>query len=83
MLFMNMFMAEAFMHLTIQTIQITIQSQRTQGFCVADFATLSDDRGSRLKFFLLFNRDTEPSIRKFGELTRSKIFGILQTVLSH
>ena len=31
------------------------QLQRTQGFCVADFATLSDERTSCSKTFLLFN----------------------------
>ena len=30
------------------------QSQKTQGFCVADFATLSDERRSRSKIFPLF-----------------------------
>ena len=30
------------------------QSQKTQAFCVADFATLSDERRSRSKIFLLF-----------------------------
>ena len=33
------------------------QSQKTQGFRVADFATLSDKRRSRLKIFLLFKMD--------------------------
>ena len=36
---------------------VTIQSQKTQGFRVADFETLSDERRSRLKIFLLFNLD--------------------------
>ena len=31
-----------------------MQSQKTQGFCVANFATLSDERRSRSKVFLLF-----------------------------
>ena len=33
------------------------QSQKTQGFRVADFATLSDERRSRSKIFLPFNMD--------------------------
>ena len=33
------------------------QSQKTQGFCVADFVTLSDERRSRSKIILLFNMD--------------------------
>ena len=32
-----------------------VQSQKTQRFRVADFATLSDERMSRSKIFLLFN----------------------------
>ena len=35
----------------------TGHSQKTQGFCVADFATLFDERTSRSKAFLLFNTD--------------------------
>ena len=35
----------------------TTQSQKTQGFRVADFAMLSDERWLRLKIFLLFNMD--------------------------
>ena len=31
------------------------QSQKTQGFCVADFAMLSDERRLRSEVFLLFN----------------------------
>ena len=34
-----------------------IQSQKTEGFCVADFATLSDERKSRSKIVLMFNTD--------------------------
>ena len=34
---------------------LRIQSQKTQGFCVADFGTLSDERRSRSKIVLLFN----------------------------
>ena len=47
-------------YITIAAINCTrhsLQSQKTQGFCVADFATLSDERRSRSKFFLLFNMD--------------------------
>ena len=36
------------------------QSQKTQGFCVADFATLSDERRSRSKIFPLFIWIKEP-----------------------
>ena len=42
---------------TIQFLELIIQSQKTQGFCVADFATLSDKRRSRSKIVLLFNKD--------------------------
>ena len=49
----------------------------TQGFCVADFATLSDVRRSRSKIVLLI-RIKEPCVLKFEVLTRSKILGILQ-----
>ena len=48
-------------------------------FRVADFTTLPDERRSRSKINLLFNMDKEPYFRKFEELTRSKILGILQT----
>ena len=33
------------------------QSQKTPDFCVADFATLSDERKSRSKISLLFDMD--------------------------
>ena len=56
-----------------------IQSQKTQGFCVADFATLSDERRSRSKIFLLFIWIKEPCVRKFEGLARSKLLGISQT----
>ena len=36
-------------------MKLLLQSQKTQGFCVANFATLSAERMSRLKLFLLFN----------------------------
>ena len=57
------------------------QSQKTQGFCVADFPTLSDERRSRSKIFLLFILIKEPCIRKFERLARSKLLGISQTEL--
>ena len=38
----------------LSTIAFLVQSQKTQGFCVADFATLSDERRSRSKIFPLF-----------------------------
>ena len=56
-----------------------IQSQKAQGFCVADFATLSDERRSRSKLFLLFIWIKEPCVRKFEGLVRSKRLGISQT----
>ena len=37
-----------------------VQSQKTQGFCVADFATLSDETRSRSKIFPLFIWIKEP-----------------------
>ena len=57
------------------------QSQKTQGFCVADFETLSDERRSRSKIFLLFIWIKEPCVRKFEieGLARSKLLGISQT----
>ena len=33
------------------------QSQKTEGFCVANFVTLSDERRSRSKTVLLFNTE--------------------------
>ena len=39
------------------------QLQETQGFCVAEFATLSDERISRSKIFPLWIK--EPGGRKF------------------
>ena len=59
----------------------SIQSQKTQGFCVADFATLSDERRSRSKIFLLFIWIKEPCVGKFEGLVRSKFLGISQTIL--
>ena len=62
------------------SIQCTLfQSQKTQGFCVADFATLSDERKSRSKIFPLFIWMNETWVRKFEGLERSKRLGISQT----
>ena len=58
---------------------LTVQSQKTQGFYVADFATLSDEIRSRSKIFLLFIWIKEPCVRKFEGLARSKLLGISQT----
>ena len=58
---------------------ITRQSQKTQGFCVADFATLSDEIRSRSKIFSLLIWINEPCVRKFEGLERSKLLGISQT----
>ena len=55
------------------------QSQKTQGFCVADFVTLSDERKSRSKIFPLFIWIKEPCVRKFEGLERLKNRGISQT----
>ena len=43
---------------------VGIQSQKTQAFCVADFATLSDKRKSRSKIFLLLKTDNNPCVSK-------------------
>ena len=61
----------------------TFQSQKIQGFCVADFATLSDERRSRSKLFPLFIWIKEPCVRKFEGLERSKLLGISQTNFCH
>ena len=58
---------------------LTLKSQKTQGFCVADFATLSDEIRSRSKIFPLFICIKEPCLRKFEGLERSKRLGISQT----
>ena len=55
------------------------QSEKTQGFCVAEFETLSDERRSRSKIYLLFVWIKEPCVRKFERLARSKLLGISQT----
>ena len=43
---------------------MSIQSQKTQGFCVADFATLSDERRSSSKGALVFNTHKRTSHSK-------------------
>ena len=60
-----------------------MHSQKIQGFCVADFATLSDERRSRSKIVLLFNVEKNLRVRKFEGLTRSKILRILQTEMNY
>ena len=59
----------------------TTQSQKTQGFCVGDFATLSDETRSRSKIFPLFIWIKEPCVRKFEGLEHSKLIGISQIKL--
>ena len=56
------------------------QSQKTKGFCVADFATLSDERRSRSKIFQLFIWIKEPCVRESEGLEHSKRLGISQTI---
>ena len=46
-----------------KTMFMKFQSQKIQGFCVADFATLSDETRSRSKIFPLFIRIKEPCVR--------------------
>ena len=60
---------------------LVVQSQKTQGFFVADFATLSDERRSRSKIFPLSIWIKEPCVRKSEGLKRSKLLGISQTML--
>ena len=42
-------------NLKIQEPKNGIQSQKTQGFCVAHFVTLADEKMSRSKILLLFS----------------------------
>ena len=56
-----------------------ISVSENPSFCVADFATLSDERKSRSKIFPLFIWMKEPCVRKFEGLARSKLLGISQT----
>ena len=58
------------------------QYQKTQGFCIADFATLSDETRSRSKIFPLFIWMKEPCVRKFEGLKHSKLLGISQTMMA-
>ena len=58
------------------------QSQKTEGFWVANFATLSDERISCSKIVVLSNTKKEPCVRKFEGLPRSKHLGISQTRIS-
>ena len=69
-----------FAYMIIKYNNVT-QSQKTQGFCVADFTTLSDERRSRLKIFPLFIWIKEPCVRKFEGLESLKLLGISQTTL--
>ena len=64
-----------------KTMKALSQSQKTQGFCVADFATLSDERRSRSKISPLFIWIKEHCVRKFEVFERSKLLGISQTIL--
>ena len=56
-------------------------SPRKPKFCVADFATLSDERRSRSKILYHLIWITEPCVRKVEGLTRLKVLGILQTIM--
>ena len=58
---------------------VAFQSQKTEGFCVADFATLSDERRSRSKIFPRFIWIKAPCVQKLEGLARSKLLGISQT----
>ena len=49
---------------TLENLLGLCQSQNTQGLCIAEFGTLSDERGSRSKIFLLFNMDKRTLISK-------------------
>ena len=55
------------------------QSQKTERFCYADFATLSDERRSRSKIFPQFIWMKESCIRKFEGFEHLKLLGISQT----
>ena len=74
--------ALAFILILVRRIMVVNQSQKTQGFCVADFATLSDETRSSSKIFPLFIWIKEPYVRKFEGLERSKLLGISQTKIS-
>ena len=55
-----------------------IQSKKTQGFYVADFATLPDE-ASCLRLFYCLILIKEPCVQKSEGLTPSKILQFLQT----
>ena len=63
------------MELMSQTVN-KVSLRKPKGFCVADFATLSDKKGRIRKFFNCLIQIKEPCFRKFELLTRSKIVGI-------
>ena len=58
------------------------QSQKTEGFHVADFATLSDKEGCIWKSLYCFIWIKEPCVRTFERLAHSKILVISQTKIS-
>ena len=60
---------------------LPLQTQKTQGFCVADFATLSDERMLHSKNFLLFNTGKRTMYSKIGRVHTFENSGILQTAL--
>ena len=62
----------------VTCIRQRVQSQKTQGFCVANFAKPSDERKSHSKIFLLFNTEKEPCVRKFEGLAYPKCLGFLK-----
>ena len=70
-------------HLGFEVLRSIFQSQKTQGLCVVDFMTLSDERRSRSKIFLLFDTGKRTLLSKFEGLARSKILGISQTNFCH
>ena len=60
-----------------------IQSQKTQGFRVADFLRRYLTKEDRVRnFFYCLMWIKEPCVRKFERLARSKILGISQTNIS-
>ena len=67
--------------LSLSFWQAIFQSQKTEGFCVGDFATLSEETRSRSKIFPLFIWIKKPCVRKFEGLVSSKLFWISQTDL--
>ena len=64
---------------TLENLLGLYQSQKTEGFSIADFATLFDERGSRSKFFLLFNMDTRTLISKICSHVRKFLRFFSQT----